>query len=108
MQNRNQNQPGKDSRNNHIYNRNLLDFTEHQWAKNIYTFHPIETDKNHKHKLKTKKSQKQISENEIFVCVLIFIILGIHVGGNAFIQYRTKQKIIDISTPQISIQYNHK
>ena len=86
----------------------MLDFRKHQWAKNIYTFHTIELDNNHKSKLKNKKNKSKIYDNEIFICLLFLIILGINIGGNALIKYRTKQKLIDISTPQISTNYNHK
>ena len=37
--------------------------------------------------------------NEIFVCVVIMVILGINIGGSTLIQNRTKQKLIYNSVP---------
>ncbi len=47
----------------------------------------------------TKVNSGNNTGNEIFICVVIMVILGINIGGSTLIQNRTKQKLIYNSVP---------
>lgn len=108
MQNSHENQPSNKRVNRNFSDKYMLDFRRNQWEKGIYTFYPINEAKNHKsNRLESKKKHNSFSENEIFLCVLISAILAISIGGNSFIQNRTKQQIVYSSIPEISSSLNH-